>query len=62
MPKIREEWGPCTVCGRMAWLYSASGLTTRGRCPRCWRDAVNAGLVPEKLYERIRKRAGERET
>lgn len=59
MPKIREEWGPCTVCGRMTWLYSVNGLTTRARCLQCWRDAVNAGLVPEKLYGEIRKRVKE---
>ncbi len=56
---IQAEWGQCVVCGRTVWLYSVSGLTTRARCFQCWRDAVNAGLISEKIYKKIREQAKE---
>lgn len=56
-----EEWGPCGVCGRVTWIYSANGLTTLGRCLQCWMDALNVGLVPARMYRKIRRRAVERE-
>ncbi len=56
---IHVEWGCCVVCGRVTWLYSVSGLTTRARCFQCWRDAVNTGLISEKIYKKIRERAKE---
>jgi len=56
---VSDEWGKCAVCGHMAWIYSVSGLTTRARCLQCWRDAVNAGLISEKIYKKIRERAKE---
>lgn len=56
-----EEWGPCSVCGRVTWIYSANGLTIWGRCLQCWRNALNVGLIPARIYGKIRKRAVERE-
>ncbi|MBA7603531.1 hypothetical protein ES703_10644 [subsurface metagenome] len=57
MPMISTEWGQCVVCGRVTWVYLVNGLTTRARCFQCWRDAVNVGLISEKIYEKIRARA-----
>lgn len=49
------------MCGRTRWLYSVDKITVAPRCFMCWREALNSGLISEKIYKKIREHAMDRE-